>query len=336
VSDTLEWRALAHSTMLRWWVPVVLAVLGAVLGVYAATSLAPVHRSQGTVLVGPLDSTVTRSTTLRASESLAAFYADLARREIVLVPVKKQLGLKTRLEELRTSVSAMVPDQNPRVVAITVEGDSEDEARTIASAIVEELVSLSPAPTGITEPAFVSAQADALETTIQQAETEIDELQGRLSRTTGEVQRAELERTIGVKQQLLNEQRQTYVALMSLEPDSDAGGLAVLDEVASITHAGRAGPATGAVIGGAAGAVLGLVAVWLLDKRDRARHVEPEAPAEPVVAAQAAPTVNLVVRPTSGVANRRLPRAAPRRTEPARTQPRRDREGERVNGTPDQ
>ena len=86
----------------------------------------PVHRSQGTVLVGPLDSTVTRSTTLRASESLATFYADLARRELVLVPVRERLGLSMSLEQLRTSVSATVPDENPRVVVVTVEGDSEE------------------------------------------------------------------------------------------------------------------------------------------------------------------------------------------------------------------
>ncbi len=167
MSDTLDWRDIAHITGRRWWIPVVLAVLGALLGVYAATSLAPVHRSQGTVLVGPLDSTVTRSTTLRASESLATFYADLARRELVLVPVRERLGLEMPLEQLRTSVSATVPDENRRVVVVTVESGSEEEARSIASEIVTELVSLSPAPTGATAPEFVGAQVDALETTIQ-------------------------------------------------------------------------------------------------------------------------------------------------------------------------
>ena len=332
MSDTLDWRDIAHITTRRWWIPVILAVLGALLGVYAATSLAPVHRSQGTVLVGPLDSTVTRSTTLRASESLATFYADMARRELVLVPVRERLGLEMPLEQLRTSVSAAVPDENRRVVVITVESGSEDEARSIASEIVKELVSLSPAPTGATAPEFVGAQVDALEATIQRSEAQIDELQSTLSQTAGEPERAELERTITLRQQLLNEQRQTYVELVALEPDSDAGGLAVLDDVASVTHAGRASPTTGALVGGAAGAVVGLVLVWLLDKRTRARNVEPEAPVEPVAVAPPAPTVNLVVRPTAGAANRRLPRAAPRRTEP-RVQPRRERASERVNGT---
>ena len=273
------------------------------------------HRSQGTVLVGPLDSTVTRSTTLRASESLATFYADLARRELVLVPVRERLGLEMPLEQLRTSVSATVPDENRRVVVVTVESGSEEEARSIASEIVTELVSLSPAPTGATAPEFVGAQVDALETTIQRSEAQIEELQATLSQTTGEPERAELERTITLRQELLNEQRQTYVELVSLEPDSDAGGLAVLDDVASVTHAGRASPSTGALVGAAAGAVVGLVLVWLLDRRKRARDVVPEGPEEPVAAAPAAPTVNLVVRPS---AQRREPPAATRRTPPDR------------------
>jgi succinoglycan biosynthesis transport protein ExoP len=330
MSDTLDLRDLAHNARRLWWVPVAMAVVGASLGVLAATNLNPVHRAQGTVLVGPLDSTVTRSTTLRASESLATFYADLARREVVLVPVRERLGLSTSLAQLRNSVSAVVPEQNPRVVTITVEGDSEEQANSIAQAIVDELVSLSPAPTGPTQPEFVSTQADALEAAIQQAEAGLQELEEQLTATTDPAQRVELEGTITLRQQSLNESRQTYVDLMSLEPDSDAGGLAVLDGVASVTRAGRAGPTTGALLGGVVGAVLGLVAVWLLDRRKRAQLVEPEEPAAPAPAQT--PTVNLVVRPTASAANRRLPRASPRRTEP-RAQPRREPSRERVGGT---
>src|SRR4051794_22529661 len=131
MSDRLAWRELATSTVRRWWIPLVLAVVGAVLGVYAASNLNPVYRAQGTVLVGPLDSTVSRSTTLRASESLAVFYADMARREVVLAPVRKQLKLSMSLDDLRNAVSAVVPDQNPRVVTVTVESDSKRRADQI-------------------------------------------------------------------------------------------------------------------------------------------------------------------------------------------------------------
>lgn len=326
MSDMLDWRVLARSTLRRWWLPVALALVGAVLGVYASTNLNPVYRSQGTVLVGPLDSTVTRSTTLRASESLAVFYADLARREAVLVPVRERLDLSMSLDELRNSVSAMVPDQNPRVVTVTVEGDSERQARRIAVAIVDELVSLSPAPTGVTQPAFVSAQADALETSIQETEAEIDEMRASLAETTDPDEATSIRRSIDLKQQYLNDSRQTYVELMSLEPDSDAGGLAVLDNVAGVPQAGRVGPRMAAVLGGVVGAVLGILVVWLLDRRRRTAEPVVDEPSAPL---PAAPTVNLVVRPTASGTSRRLPRMAPRRT----TTPPTDRAPERVNGT---
>jgi len=325
MSDMLDWRVLARSTLRRWWLPVALALVGAVLGVYASTNLNPVYRSQGTVLVGPLDSTVTRSTTLRASESLAVFYADLARREAVLVPVRERLRLSMSLDELRNSVSAMVPDQNPRVVTVTVEGDSERQAGRVADAIVDELVALSPAPTGVTQPAFVSAQADALETSIQETEGEVDEMRASLAETTDPDEATSIRRSIDLKQQYLNDARQTYVELMSLEPDSDAGGLAVLDNVASVPQAGRVGPEMAAVLGGAVGAVLGVLVVWLLDRRRRVAATVVDEPSAPP---PAAPTVNLVVRPTTS-STRRLPRMTPRRT----TTPPTDRAPERVNGT---
>ena len=325
MSDTLGWGDLVTSTRRRWWIPAVLALVGAILGVYAASNLNPVYRSQGTLLVGPLNSTVSRSTTLRASESLAVFYADIARREVVLVPVRRQLGLSMSVDDLRNSVSAVVPDQNPRVVTITVESDSEKQARVVAKAIIKELVSLSPAPTGVTQSAFVSSQADALETTIQQTETEVDALRTTLAGTKDAGERSTIQRTIDLKQQFLNESRQTYVELMSLDPDSDAGGLAVLDDVASVTHEGRIGPTSAAMLGGTVGIVLGLLLVWLLDRRHRTRLTEasePAVPAEP-------PTVNLVVRPTPGAnPGRRLPRASPPRPRVPR-----ERTPDRVNGT---
>jgi len=324
MSDTLAWRELATSTVRRWWIPLVLAVVGAVLGVYAASNLNPVYRAQGTVLVGPLDSTVSRSTTLRASESLAVFYADMARREVVLAPVRKQLKLSMSLDDLRNAVSAVVPDQNPRVVTVTVESDSKRRADQIAQAVVAELISLSPEPKGVTQPEFVSAQADDLEATIQQGELDVDDLRATLGQTVDPAARARVQHEIDLKQQFLNDARQTYVELMSLEPDSDAGGLAVLDDVASVTQTGRVGPSTGALIGAVVGGVLGLLVTWLLDRRNRASVLVPAEAAPP----QAAPTVNLVVRPTAGVPNRRLPRASPRPTRPARERP-----AEHVNGT---
>ena len=270
MSDMLDWRVLARSTLRRWWLPVALALVGAVLGGYASTNLIPVYRSQGTVLVGPLDSTVTRSTTPRVSESLAVFYADLARREAVLVPVRERLGLSMSLDELRNSVSATVPDQTPRAVTGDRRGrqrarGAQDRRRHRGRAPLP-----SPAPAGVTQPAFVSAQADALETSIQETEAEIDEMRASLTETTDPNEATGIRRSIDLKQQYLNDSRQTCTwSRCPSSPTRYSGGLAVLDSVAGVPQAGRVGPRMAAVLGGAVGAVLGILVVWLLDRRRR-------------------------------------------------------------------
>ncbi len=312
MSDALVWRDLIASTLRRAWIPLALALVGAGLGAFGAVSFSPVYRSEGTVLVGPINSTITRSTTLRASESLATFYADMARREVVLKPVRSRLGLSLSVDALRNAVSARVPDQNPRVVTVTVQSNDARAARRIASAIVDELVALSPAPTGVTQPVFVTEQATALETTIQDTEQDVDTLRSSLAATANPDKLADLERTIAARQQFLNDARQTYVELVSLEPDSDAGGLTVLDTVVDVSP-GRAGPVTGATIGAGVGAVLGVLLVWLLARRRRPPlPVEPEETVQP-----AAPsTVNVFVRPLSG-AGRNPSTGTPRRPSPA-------------------
>ena len=108
-------------------------------------------------------------------------------------------------------------------------------------------------------------------------------------------------------QQFLNESRQTYVELMSLEPESGAGGLTVLDDVAPVSGVGRVSPVTGAALGAVVGTVLGLLVLWLLDRRRR-------GPTPEVADALPIPTVNLVVRPTAGLSGRRMPRPPPRRS----------------------
>ena len=263
MSDTVELRGLGQRVRRRWWVPAVLAIAGVVLGVAVSDQVAPVHRAQGTLLVGPINGTVTKSTTLRASESLATFYADLARRQVVLDPVVDTLRLSTSWEELRTQVSAVIPDRNPRAVTVTVTDGSMQRAAQVTAAIVKQLIALSPAPSGQTEQGFVSEQVASLRATIKQAEKRIDELQASLPQQTDAKQREALAQQLSEREALLNEWRHTYVELMALDPTSDAGGLQLLDDVSPVTSLDRAGAARQGILGGVVGAVLGLLIIWL-------------------------------------------------------------------------
>jgi succinoglycan biosynthesis transport protein ExoP len=262
MSDAIELRGLVQRVRRRWWVPAGLAIAGVVLGVAVSDQVSPVHRAQGTLLVGPINGTVTKSTTLRASESLATFYADLARRQVVLDPVVDTLRLSRSWAELRNHVSAVIPDRNPRAVTVTVTDANEQRAAQVTAAIIKQLIALSPAPSGQTEQGFVSEQVASLRATIKQAEARIDQLQASLPQQTDAKQREALTQQLSEREALLNEWRHTYVELMALDPTSDAGGLQLLDDVSPVTSLDRAGTARQGVLGGVVGAVLGLLIVW--------------------------------------------------------------------------
>src|SRR5690348_4615450 len=160
----------------RLWLPGVLAVAGAILGFWASTALPAVYRSQATLLVGPTNGSVTHSSTVSASQQLATFYADMARRELVLRPVVEQLHNGMTWFDLRDDVSAIVPPQNLRLVTVTVMGASQAETQRAANLIVKNVVDLSPAPPGGNQQAFVNRQAADLEHTIGSTQAEIKQL----------------------------------------------------------------------------------------------------------------------------------------------------------------
>jgi polysaccharide biosynthesis transport protein len=261
MGDDIEFRDVGRLLRRRWWVPAILAVAGVVLGVAVSGWIAPIHRAQGTLLVGPINGTVTKSTTLRASEDLATFYADLLRRQVVLEPVVESQHLSMSWEQLRDNVSAVIPDQNARAITLTVADESKHRAVEITVAIFERLIELSPPPSGQTEQGFISEQVSSLRATIKQAETQIDGLEASAAQETSPTRRAALTQQLSDREALLNEWRQTYVDLMAVDPTSDAGGLQVLDDVTPDTSLDRASTARQGALGGAVGAVLGVLIV---------------------------------------------------------------------------
>lgn len=267
--DKMELNDVARGVRRRWWIPALLGLVGVNVGVVAAMQVPAVHRSEATLLVGPTDGEVTYSSTIRASENQAAFYADMARRQVVLQPVVQTLGLRKSWDDLRDDVSAVVPTQNLRLVTVTVLGDTQAETERAANAIVEQLVSLSPAPPNGTEREFVAEQIDELKHSIQSTQRRIEKLTSEIDQTSGESTRDDLQRQVDKLQTAVGEWQRTYVDLVSSEPSSDAGGLQVLDQATPVTSKSRAGQIKQGFVGGFAGVTLGMLCAWLLHRRLR-------------------------------------------------------------------
>jgi len=287
MNDRLELGELAAGIRRRWWLPALLAAAGVVLAMTTATSVPPLHRSQATVLVGPTNGAVTHSSTIRTSENLAVFYADMARRQIVLQPVVDRLGLTASWSDLRDRVSAVVPDANPRLVTVTVMGSHEAETDAVANGIVKELVALSPAIPGSNNQLFINEQAESLKATIKDTQARIDELKDQAESATDPEVAPDLRAEVAATEDRVGEWQRVYVELIAAEPTSDAGGLQVLDEATAVTDMGRSGATRQAVVGGGVGGSVGLLLAWLLHRRAARRRGERRGAAHAVDRADA-------------------------------------------------
>jgi polysaccharide biosynthesis transport protein len=255
-----------------WWIVVLLSALGAAAGLTAAQNVPPVYRSQATLLVGPTDGAITHTSTIRTSEDLAKFYADMARREIVLGPVNRKLGLDGTWVTLRNRVSSEVPDENLRLVTVTVMGPRQAETRGIADAIVSEVVALSPAVDAADDQAFVNQQAARLKSRIRSTQQSLDELRRELANADSTDAQNQISNNIAREADLLDSWQRAYVEYIAAEPTSGAGGLQVLDPAAPAPDQGRSSEIRLALVGSAGGATLGLLVAWLWHRRSSRRR----------------------------------------------------------------
>lgn len=294
MSDSVQLRDLTRFVRRVWWIPAVLAVAGAALGMAAPSNVAPVYRSEATVLVGPTDGSITQTSTIRASEDLAAFYADMARRQIVLQPVVKSLDLPQSWVELRNQISAVVPRENLRIVTVTVTANTQRRATDIANELVAGLVSLSSADPSENAQAFINEQADSLKAMIAERKADIESLEEQARETDDPALKSDLRTEANEKKNRLIDWQRVYVELASAEPTADAGGLQVIDEAAPVTDLDRAGAPRQAVVGGVVGASVGVLFSWLLYRRQTAS----EAPAQSATVDEEGSDDVLIAEPT--------------------------------------
>lgn len=278
MDDTVALKDLARTARGRWWIPMLLLIAGGVAGVLATSTVDRVHHAEGSLLVGSLEDSVTRSTTLRASESQAAFYADLARRQVVLSAVAKRLEPRVPWQELRTQVSATVPEKNPRVVTIRVADASAGRAEAITRHVVRELIALHPPRTAPSDQAFVAQQVASLRKAIEGMEASLESLQAAATTQKDPAQRAALEEQLTERERTLDATRQTYVDLVSLDTTGDAGAVRMLDEVVLTSAYDRAGLAKQGAAGAGIGACAGLLILLRISSRRGQRRDEPEDP----------------------------------------------------------
>ena len=121
----------------RWWFTLVAAtVVGALAGWLVAGILPVSHRSETRLLVGPVNADFD---TIRAAAELTRTYADLATSSDILSSAIESGGLPLSVDALREAVRA-IPNERTRIITISTELPSADEAVRAADATSQALI----------------------------------------------------------------------------------------------------------------------------------------------------------------------------------------------------
>jgi glycosyltransferase involved in cell wall biosynthesis/capsular polysaccharide biosynthesis protein len=166
--------------MRRHWPLVVgLSLLGACAGFWYAAVQAPEYEAKSSVVVGEVFTGSPTDDSVKASQALAASYSDLARREPVLRPVAKELGLGDwRL--LQKQVHSQPGDKNPLLIQIIATDASSAQAEELADAVANQLVALTTNTARSPGRDFAVREIERLDEEIGRSEGRIDALNERL------------------------------------------------------------------------------------------------------------------------------------------------------------
>jgi len=132
-----------HALRVYWWIVLVIAILGALVGAGRAALSTPSYSSTASVLVGAADPAEGADQTYQStvptmiSNSMGT-YSALATSGVVLNEVNDRLGLHQPAADLAGRLSATVP-LNTSIVEVTATADDPDRAVELANTTVEVL-----------------------------------------------------------------------------------------------------------------------------------------------------------------------------------------------------
>lgn len=124
--------------ILAFVIAVALAVIG--ISIYENSFKKPIYQAQTTVVIaksdGMADGTATSINDVNASQKLATTYSEIAKSELVLNQVIKNLGLRYSVKELSKNLSVK-PLDNTAILSISVKDLNANLSATIANEIAK-------------------------------------------------------------------------------------------------------------------------------------------------------------------------------------------------------
>ena len=172
-----------------------------------------IYQARTTLMIGTtINNPNPSSNELLLGQQLAAAYADLANREIVLNATKNALGM----DELPEYIARALP--NTQLIEITVNDIDPKRAQTIANELAAQLILLGPIGAQSEERGrqeFIHERLNNLEVQIKETEAEIEKLQEELANTFSAQQIDDKQNQISSLQSKLNTLENNYGLLLS-------------------------------------------------------------------------------------------------------------------------
>lgn len=166
--------------MLRWWwVALLAALLAASAALIFAMRQPDYYISRTTLRVGDTLSTAAPDPQMIGlTNTVASFYGEMAKREIILAPVVEKLGLPFPWPVIRDYMLATSVNRQASLLEITITDTNPQRAAAIADAIATELIQFGP-----NSPENVAAQRSLLNEQIDRAQREITTLDRQIDQT---------------------------------------------------------------------------------------------------------------------------------------------------------
>ena len=196
-----------------WWLVVVSTLIAAIFSSLSILRQPTIYQARTTLMIGTTISNPNPSgNELFLGQQLAAAYADLANREIVLNATKNALGMN----QLPAYIARALP--NTQLIEITVNDTDPARAQAVANELAAQLILLSPISGQSEERGrqeFIHQRLSNLEAQIKETEAEIEKLQEELANTFSAQQINDKQNEISSLQSKLSAMENNYGLLLS-------------------------------------------------------------------------------------------------------------------------
>ncbi len=282
-----------------WWLLVVSTLIATIFSFLSVLRQPTLYQAHTTLMIGTtINNPNPSSNELLLGQQLAAAYADLANREIVLNATKNALGM----DQLPEYIAQAIP--NTQLIEITVNDIDPQRAQTVANELAAQLILLSPVSGQSEEQGrheFIHERLNNLEAQINETEAEIEKLQEELANTFSAQQIQEKEDQIGSLQSKLNTMENNYGLLLSNTQQGAINTLTIIESAELPSSPIGSMRGLSILLAAAVGFVLAACEAYLLEYLDDTLK-SPDA----VMSLFSAPILGRIFEQTDGMNENRL------------------------------